>query len=145
MIKYIGAFLSLFLWSSCGTTKKETVSDQETKQEQQEAAVEKEIKATAANYARTISVKELKDYLYTFASDEFEGRDTGEPGQKKAAAFLKENYQRMGIPSPISDDNYYQTIPETYFIGGIKASENVLAFIEAVSYTHLTLPTIYSV
>ena len=36
----------------------------------------------AAKYAATITSKELSEHLYTYASDEFEGRETGEAGQK---------------------------------------------------------------
>ena len=81
-------------------------------------------------YGETITSEELKEYLYIFSGDEFEGRDTGEPGQKKAAEFLKEQYKRMGIPSPLGGDDYFQEIPESYFRGGIKSSENVLAYIK---------------
>ncbi|QKX07171.1 M28 family peptidase [Aquimarina sp. TRL1] len=87
-------------------------------------------KGNASTYAATISSKELKEYLYTFAGDSYEGRDTGEPGQKKAAEYLKKQYKRMGIVSPMGGDDYYQEIPDSYFRGGIKSSENVLAFIE---------------
>ncbi|MFD2561073.1 M28 family metallopeptidase [Aquimarina rubra] len=90
----------------------------------------KEDKLDVASYAETITSKELKDYLYTFAGDDFEGRDTGEAGQKKAAEYLKEQYKRMNIPSPMGGDNYFQEIPESYFRGGIKSSENVLAYIK---------------
>ena len=69
--------------------------------------------------------------MYTYASDEFEGRDTGEPGQKKAVAYLKEQYKRMGIPSAYGTDDYFQEIPASYFNGAAKNdSENVLAYIE---------------
>ncbi|WP_282080429.1 M28 family metallopeptidase [Aquimarina algiphila] len=84
----------------------------------------------AVTYAETITTNELKEYLYTFAGDDFEGRDTGEPGQKKAAEYLKKQYKRMGIPSPLGGDDYFQEIPASFFRGGIKSSENVLAFIE---------------
>ena len=33
-------------------------------------------------FAKTITAENLKTMLYTYASDEFEGRKTGEPGQK---------------------------------------------------------------
>ena len=39
-------------------------------------------------YMNTITVEELKEHLYFLASDDFEGRETSKPGQKKAAAFL---------------------------------------------------------
>lgn len=64
-----------------------------------------------SQYAATITSNELKDMLYTYASDEFEGRETGEAGQKKAVNYLKEQYVNMGIPSPLSEDNYFQKVP----------------------------------
>ncbi len=62
-------------------------------------------------YGNTITSGELKDLLYTFASDEFEGRDTGSKGQKMAVEFLKDKYIALGIPSPISGGNYFQEVP----------------------------------
>ena len=37
----------------------------------------------AKKFAKTITADDLKEYLYVYASDEFEGRNTGEAGQKK--------------------------------------------------------------
>ena len=34
-------------------------------------------------YTNTITEGELKEMLYVYASDEFEGRNTGDPGQKR--------------------------------------------------------------
>ncbi len=62
-------------------------------------------------YGNTITSQDLKDMLYIYASDEFEGRETGEPGQKKAVNYLKNQYLRMGIPSPLENDNYFQKVP----------------------------------
>ncbi|MFG6685977.1 M28 family peptidase [Mariniflexile sp. HNIBRBA6329] len=86
--------------------------------------------ALVINYANTISSKELSTHLYTFSSRDFEGRRVGEKGQKKAAEFLKSYYQNEGIKSPLGGDDYYQDIPKDFFSNGIKASENVLAYIE---------------
>ncbi len=108
----------------CGTSQKSSTTDQNT-----ESTLESK-NETATKYAKTITAEELKTYLYTFAGDDFEGRDTGEPGQKKAAEYLKEQYKKMGIPSPLGGDDYFQEIPKSYFRGDIKASENVLAYIE---------------
>ena len=62
-------------------------------------------------YGNTITSDELKEMLYTYASDEFEGRETGEPGQKKAVEYLKQQYQSMGIASPLGGDDYFQEVP----------------------------------
>ena len=90
----------------------------------------KNAKKDVTDYAKTITASELKEMLYTYASDEFEGRKTGEPGQKKAINFIKKHYVDAKIPSPIAEDDYFQEIPETYFKGKAKASENVVAFIK---------------
>ncbi len=82
-------------------------------------------------YANTITTDEFSKHLYTYASDDFEGRKTGEPGQKKAVEFLKTYYINENIESAYGDDNYFQTIPADFFSNtNIKSSENVLAFIE---------------
>lgn len=54
--------------------------------------------STELGYANTIQQRDLRAYLDTLASDEFEGRETGMPGQKKAARFIREHFQRFGIP-----------------------------------------------
>lgn len=86
--------------------------------------------ANAKTFAKTITASELKDMLYTYASDEYEGRRTGEPGQKKAIEFIKQGYVENGIPSPIAEGDYFQEIPASFFKDGIKPSENVLAYIK---------------
>jgi len=89
----------------------------------------------AAKYAATITAKDLGAHLFVYASDEFEGRNTGEPGQKKAVAYLKNFYVNEGIESPIGGDDYFQEVPAEWLNknlrgGGLKDSENVLAFIK---------------
>jgi Zn-dependent M28 family amino/carboxypeptidase len=85
---------------------------------------------TAINYANTITKEDLKTHLYIIASDEFEGRETGEPGQKKAAEYIKNFYINRSIPSPFLGDDYFQEIPTDHLKQGIKPSENVLAYIK---------------
>jgi hypothetical protein len=62
------------------------------------------------SYGSTITQDELKEHLYTYASDEFEGRETGEPGQKKAVEYLKKYYETLGI-KPVIEGNYFQNVP----------------------------------
>ncbi|MCK8520752.1 M28 family metallopeptidase [Aquimarina sp. D1M17] len=119
--------LGSFIVCCCGTSQNSPVADKQV-----DTNLSIKADPIVSTYAESITANELKDYLYTFAGDEFEGRDTGEPGQKKAAEYLKEQYKRIGITSPFGEDDYFQEIPKSYFRGGIKASENVLAFIEGV-------------
>lgn len=83
-------------------------------------------------YYNTIKSDELSKHLYIFASDEFEGRDTGEPGQKKAAEYIRSFYKKIGIESPKNSfvNNYYQNIPAGTFPRIQKPTENILGFIE---------------
>lgn len=82
-------------------------------------------------YANTITAAELSTHLYAFSSNDFEGRATGENGQKLAAQFIKTYYINEDIPSPFGDSIYFQKIPKSYFPERIKASsENVLAYIK---------------
>jgi hypothetical protein len=62
-------------------------------------------------YATTITEAELKTHLYTYASDEFEGRDTGAPGQKKAVAYLRDEYVKLKIPAAKDNGDYFQEVP----------------------------------
>ncbi|WP_373518912.1 M28 family peptidase [Pricia sp.] len=62
-------------------------------------------------YAETITEAELKAHLYTYASDEFEGRETGKPGQKKAVEYLKTEYVRLDIPAAKKNGDYFQKVP----------------------------------
>ncbi len=123
-MKKILVVFSIALLYSCGS------SNNSSKVDKSSDSSSKKNKKDASYYAESITSEELKKYLYTFAGDEFEGRDTGEPGQKKAAEYLKQQYEKLGISSPISPSDYFQEIPESYFRGGIKSSENVLAFIK---------------
>ncbi|GGZ58299.1 M28 family metallopeptidase [Mesonia mobilis] len=90
--------------------------------------------ANVEEYASTITAAELKDHLYTFASDEFQGRDTGKPGQKKAANYLKDNYMKMEIASPLGGEDYFQDIPSSFFNNKYNDSENVVAFIKGSEF-----------
>lgn len=81
-------------------------------------------------YANSITLEELKEQLYFYSSDEMEGRMTGEPGQKMAVEYLKEQYKAMEIPGGMKDGSYFQIVPNDYIKRAKGASENVLAFIE---------------
>ena len=84
-----------------------------------------------ADYANTITASDLKTHLYIYAGDAMQGRMTGTNGQKMASEYLRNFYQDQGIDSPIEENNYYQTIPASYFNGKTdEDSENVVAYIK---------------
>ena len=54
--------------------------------------------SVAMRYASTITEADLRTYLTVLASDEYEGRETGMKGQKKAAQYIMEYFEEFGIP-----------------------------------------------
>lgn len=98
----------LLLFLACGSSKKSS----ESSTTEAAKTVSKSIEdLDPQTIAETITSDELKELLYTFASDEFEGRETGEKGQKMAIEYLKTQYQDMGVPSPLGGTNYFQNVP----------------------------------
>ena len=94
-------FLLVATAISCNSSQK-TVNDVST---------EASKTASEITFAESITETELKEHLYIYASDEFEGRETGQPGQKKAIAYLKAEYEKLGIPAAKTDGNYFQDVP----------------------------------
>jgi hypothetical protein len=57
----------------------------------------------ATKYAASITPEDLKKHLVIIASDSLEGRDTGSPGQKKAAEYVSKYFSAYGL-QPIADN-----------------------------------------
>lgn len=124
-MKKIGSFALLFLFtmSSC-TSSKTTVEELETK--------------NVSHYLQEISKEHLIEHLSHLASDAMEGRKTGEPGQKKAADYLRTFYKKNKITAAQNTLDYYQNVPSSFMVSSygptLKDSENVIAFIEGSEY-----------
>ena len=113
--------LSLTIFYSCGNAQNTTSN------------IEKSIEnGNPEAYANSITLEELKTDLFKYASDEFEGRETGASGQKKAVEFLKNQYINLGIPSPIDKDDYFQEVPLV-----VGKSPQATITINNVAYGHL--------
>ena len=66
----------------------------------------------AKKFAKSITTKDLKEYLGILASDSLEGRETGERGQKMAAAYIADKFEKWGLEAPVETEegmSYYQT------------------------------------
>ena len=83
----------------------------------------------AKPYAETIEQQDLKELLYVYASDYFQGRETGTLGQKRAVTFLREFYQNRDIKAANGTEDYFQPM-ELTIKGQPIATENVVAIIE---------------
>jgi len=92
-----------------------------------------QMKSGATEYAETITSKELKENLYVYASDYFQGRETGKIGQKRAIDFLQNFYRTADIPEANGTQDYLQSM-ELTIKGNTVQSENVVAIIKGSEY-----------
>jgi hypothetical protein len=90
----------------------------------------------AQQYSNLITPKDLKELLSILASDAMEGRETGKRGQKMAAAFVRANFEEMGLTGPV-DGGYFQPVELYTSIPGeiyVKAGSNRYNNFETVAY-----------
>ncbi|MBL0882101.1 MAG: M28 family peptidase [Chitinophagaceae bacterium] len=64
----------------------------------------------ASRYAPVISTKGLKEKLTIIAGAEMEGRETGMPGERKAAAYIEEQFKKIGL-QPGNGNSYQMNYP----------------------------------
>ena len=64
----------------------------------------------AFDFSDDAVISRLMEDIYTLASDEMEGREAGTEGERKAAAFIKEQMQEAGL-EPLFDGSFYQEFP----------------------------------
>jgi hypothetical protein len=75
--------------------------------------------ALVQRYQNLITPELLASHLYFLASDFFEGREAGAPGQRMAAEYLASQYRLMGVTpagtaqvtDPLAPEAYYQPVP----------------------------------
>jgi Zn-dependent M28 family amino/carboxypeptidase len=65
----------------------------------------------AQKYVGVITGNNLKKHLTIIASDEFEGRETGTEGQRKAASYIEGQFKAMGLKAPEALNGYQQYYP----------------------------------
>ncbi|NDA61203.1 MAG: M28 family peptidase [Chitinophagia bacterium] len=61
----------------------------------------------AEKFASLVTADGLKEKLTILAGAEMEGRETASPGQKRAAAYIEEQFKKMGL-KPGNGDSYQQ-------------------------------------
>jgi hypothetical protein len=66
--------------------------------------------ATSVQLAESIQSKTLKDHVYVLASPEYQGRETGTEGNKKAADYISGQFKSYGIPPIPGDGDYFQEV-----------------------------------
>jgi Zn-dependent M28 family amino/carboxypeptidase len=68
--------------------------------------------ATTSNHAFVpdIAAGDFAEHVRVLASDEFEGRAPGSPGEEKTVAYLQAQFERMGL-KPGNNGSWTQTVP----------------------------------
>lgn len=65
-----------------------------------------------SNYADLITEKTTYAHMQKLATDEMEGRGTGQEGGKKAAEYIASEFRKYGLSAPVNN-SYYQEVPLT--------------------------------
>ena len=73
-----------------------------------------------------ISAERMSEITRVLASDEFQGRSMGGPGEEKTVAYLIDQFKSMGL-KPGNGDSYLQSVPavETTLLDGDKIALDV--------------------
>jgi hypothetical protein len=75
-------------------------------------------------YAESITAGDLRKHLTVLASDAFEGRETGEKGQKMAAEYISSFFGSIGVPAQ-KDGSWFQQVKLIKISGGTSSFEIV--------------------
>ncbi|MCS6820534.1 MAG: M28 family peptidase [Microscillaceae bacterium] len=99
------------------------------------AIAQQSMLSVAQKYAELITPEELEKHLRVIAADSMEGRHTGSLGQKKAAKYIAQHFERIGLKKveiPNIGKSYFQpfeiverkwNLTETYLIIGNQKKE----------------------
>ncbi len=68
----------------------------------------------SVKYANTITAEDLKKHLTIIASDDFEGRETGEEGNLKASKYLARQLNKQGAVDKYVNKSPYQNVDFTF-------------------------------
>ncbi|GAB4131069.1 MAG: hypothetical protein Fur0041_01030 [Bacteroidia bacterium] len=86
--------------------------------------------AVRKGFAELITSSTLEKHLSEIASDRYEGRATGEQGQKMAAAYIADQFKQAGIPE-LPGGGYYQKVPLIKYTpgeGSFQAGTSLFSF-----------------
>lgn len=67
------------------------------------------LRKNPGKYGSSITKEDAYKHLSILASDAYEGRETGEPGAEKAAQYIKNHFQSLGLTPPVNG-SYFQKV-----------------------------------
>jgi hypothetical protein len=83
----------------------------------------------AMRYSEQVTAATLRSHLEVIASDAYEGRETGQRGQKMAADYIRAEFKRLHL-KPGNDTSFLQTYPLV-----VQKPSNINVTADGVSYT----------
>ena len=119
-MKYLAALILISI-VSCSLTKNTS--------EAPDIKLEALTDSIASVYASSILIEDLNRDLSILASDEYEGRETARPGQKKAAKYITERFKEIGVSPGAENESFLQT-----FAVDAKNASNVFVEVNGVKW-----------
>lgn len=100
-----------FLFSFCSTSFSQYISEIAKPDKSTPAITDTTL--ARVKYAKTIKPEDIKKHLEILASDEYEGRETGEEGNDRAAQYIADYFEKLGLPKLNKELEYFQPIQFT--------------------------------
>jgi hypothetical protein len=122
-MKYLAILLVCTIFSCSLTKKNRKVND---------VKLEALLDSVSSIYASSIIKEDLNKDLSILASDEYEGRETARPGQKKAAKYISERFKEIGIEPGAKNGSFLQT-----FAVDAKNAANVFIELNGIKWSLL--------
>jgi hypothetical protein len=83
-------------------------------------------------FAKSITADDMKTHLSILASDEFEGRETGQPGNDMASEYISKQFASLGLARRGLENSYFQKVSFTW-----TSWENAEIFVGDQRFKHL--------
>ncbi len=83
-------------------------------------------------YANEIKAEDLFGHLSILASDQFQGRETGEPGNDLAAEYIADQLTRQNFPTVGLENTYFQPVAFTF-----SSWEDPVIYVNGNRFKHL--------
>jgi len=109
----------------------------------QVVATSNSLSATEQQLINNLKVETIRDVVTTLSADDMQGRGTAQPGGDKAAAYIADRFQKLGL-KPLGEKNSYfqpiqfkdqQFLPETAIKVGDQTLQQGPDFIVTPPYT----------
>jgi Zn-dependent M28 family amino/carboxypeptidase len=79
---------------------------------------------------------QILEHIKVLASDEYEGRGPGTPGEEKSVAYLAGQFQKLGLKPGNPDGTFFQTVP----LAGFQAKQVTGSFSAGAKTVALSFP-----